>query len=199
MRLDSISTLLTNEKYSFKDPEFAGALYELNKLASELKILIVINSHLTKAEREGVSINDILGSGQISSAVSDIWSIYKSKKQEFEDHYVLRCLGKRKCEKDDEWNIQGNKEDLSFTFKNAGKYKLSPSSKKDLSQRIIELFSEVKKEMSINDISEKLKSNPEHTRRVCTELFCQNKFGRKKRSSKGGRPYYLYFRNTFPT
>ena len=53
--LDSISTLLTNEKYSFKDPEFAGALYELNKLASELKILIVINSHLTKAEREGVS------------------------------------------------------------------------------------------------------------------------------------------------
>ena len=50
-----------------------------------------------------------------------------------------------------------------------------------------------------NDISEKLKSNPEHTRRVCTELFCQNKLGRKKRSSKGGRPYYLYFRNTFPT
>ena len=95
--------------------------------------------------------------------------------------------------------VSGNKEDLSFTFKNAGKYKLSPSSKKDLSQRIIELFSEVKKEMSINDISEKLKSNPEHTRRVCTELFCQNKLGRKKRSSKGGRPYYIYFRNSFPT
>ena len=197
--LDSISTLLTNEKYSFKDPEFASALYELNKLASELKILIVINSHLTKAEREGVSINDILGSGQISSAVSDIWSIYKSKKQEFGDHYVLRCLGKRNCEKDDEWNIQGNKEDLSFTFKNAGKYKLSPSSKKDLSHRIIAHFSEFKKELSINEISEKLKSNTEHTRRVCTELFCQNKLGRKKRSSQGGRPYYLYFMNTFPT
>ena len=53
--------------------------------------------------------------------------------------------------------------------------------------------------MSINDISEKLKSNPEHSRRVCTELFCKNKLARKKRSSKGGRPYYLYFKNTFPT
>ena len=56
-----------------------------------------------------------------------------------------------------------------------------------------------KKELSINEISEKLKSNTEHTRRVCTELFCQNKLGRKKRSSKGGRPYYLYFMDTFPT
>ena len=64
---------------------------------------------------------------------------------------------------------------------------------------MIDIFSEVRKEMSINKISERLKSNPEHTRRVCTELFCQNKLGRKKRSSKGGRPYYLYFRNTFPT
>ena len=27
--------------------------------------------------------------------------------------------------------------------------------------------------MSINDISEILKSNPEHTRRICTELFCK--------------------------
>ena len=84
-------------------------------------------------------------------------------------------------------------------FKNAGKYKLSPSSKKDLSHRIIAHFSEFKKELSIKEISEKLKSNTEHTRRVCTELFCQNKLGRKKRSSQGGRPYYLYFMNTFPT
>ena len=38
-----------------------------------------------------------------------------------------------------------------------------------------------KKELSINEISEILKSNPEHTRRVCTELFCQNKFDRKKK------------------
>ena len=39
--------------------------------------------------------------------------------------------------------------------------------------------------MSINDISEKLKSNPEHTRRVCTELFCKNKLARKKEVLKG--------------
>ena len=86
---------------------------------------------------------------------------------------MLRCLGKRNCEKDDEWNIQGNKEDLSFTFKNAGKYKLSPSSKKDLSQRKVQLFSEIEKEISINDISEKLKSNPEHTRRVSLNYFAK--------------------------
>ena len=62
----------------------------------------------------------------------------------------------------------------------------------------LEYFSEIKKEFNFNDISEKLKSNPEHTRRVCTELFCKNKLGRKKRSSQGGRPYYLYFMDTFP-
>ena len=44
---------------------------------------------------------------------------------------------------------------------------------------------------SISDISEKIKSNPEHTRRVCTELFCKNKLARKKVLKADGLIIYI--------
>ena len=62
--LDSVTTLLTNNGRSMRDPEFATPLYELNKLASELKILIICTAHLRKPEgvRHEVSVNDVIGS-----------------------------------------------------------------------------------------------------------------------------------------
>ena len=62
--LDSVTTLLTNNGHSMRDPEFATHLYELNKLASELNILIICTAHLRKPEgiRHEVSIHDVIDS-----------------------------------------------------------------------------------------------------------------------------------------
>ena len=48
--LDSITTLLTGGKYSYKDAEFAIPLYKLNDLACEKNIPIIFSSHLKKPE-----------------------------------------------------------------------------------------------------------------------------------------------------
>ena len=50
--IDSISTLVSNRGVNFKDMEIATPLYELNNLAGELNILIVITSHLNKEDRD---------------------------------------------------------------------------------------------------------------------------------------------------
>ena len=70
--LDSITTLIGGKGVRFNDPEFSEKLYELNNLASKEKCLIIINSHLNKDDREGkeLQLNDLIGSGLITAAVS---------------------------------------------------------------------------------------------------------------------------------
>ena len=97
--LDSVTTLLTNNGYSMRDPEFAIPLYDLNDLAGELNIIIICTAHLRKPEgvRHEVSINDVIGSITQSGAVSDIWGIMVPAKQSYKNHFLLQCLGKRNC------------------------------------------------------------------------------------------------------
>ena len=74
--IDSVTGLLMSKGISIKDPEFSTPLKQLNNLASELGILIVLNCHLTKEDRNEVNAKDILGAGTQSAAVSDIWGIW---------------------------------------------------------------------------------------------------------------------------
>ena len=78
--LDSITTLLTGGKYSYKDAEFAIPLYKLNDLACEKNIPIIFSSHLKKPEHnERITVNkhDVMGNQSIYAAASDDWSIHK--------------------------------------------------------------------------------------------------------------------------
>ena len=129
--LDSVTTLLTNRGISMKDPEFATPLYDLNDLASELNVLIVCNAHLRKPEgsRQEISIHDVLGAGTQSGAVSDTWGLRAATKPEFENHYVLQCLGKRNCQIGVIWNLQGDEEDFSWYLKNVGRDDVLPKKK----------------------------------------------------------------------
>ena len=191
--IDSISTLIANRGINFKDMEIAKPLYELNDLAGELNVLIIINSHLNKEDRDGINLNDLLGSGQISSAVSDIWSIYKPLKPSFDEHYIIKCLGKRNCEDGIYWNLQGNKEDFSWQFVSVGKDDLLPTKKIEYKYKILNLLKENKQGLNLKEISSILNCSFKTVQRCTTLLFDQNKIGRKKRSSGGGRAYYLYF------
>ena len=80
--IDSITGLLMGHGVNIKDSEFCKPLYELNNLASELNILIVISAHLTKDERREVNMNDILGAGTQGGAVSDVWGLWTDEQDD---------------------------------------------------------------------------------------------------------------------
>ena len=201
--LDSITTLIGGKGVRFNDPEFCEKLYELNNLASKEKVLIIINSHLNKDDREGkeLQLNDLIGSGLITAAVSDIWAIKEepSEKSEFPDHYVLKCLGKRNCDTNILWNLQGNYEDYSWYLKSVGNNDLLPSKKREIKQELLRILPTEENAMTIDELSQKVNCNQEYARRCVTELHDEHECRRKKRSSGNGRPYYLYFGGTFPT
>ena len=199
--LDSVTTLLTNRGYSMRDPEFASPLYELNSLASELNILIVCNAHLRKPEgiRQEVCIHDVIGAGTQSGAVSDTWGLWSATKPEFENHYVLKCLGKRNCQKGTILNLEGNEEDFSWYLKSVGKDDLLPKKKQELSNQVLLLLHTDEIWRTANEIALAIGSNPEHTRRICKKLYLEKEIEREPGPSNGGRPLWLYGPKTFPT
>ncbi len=199
--LDSVTTLLTNRGISMKDPEFARPLYDLNALASELNILIVCNAHLRKPEgnRQEISIHDVMGAGTQSGAVSDIWGLRAATKPEFENHYVMQCLGKRNCQIGVIWNLQGDEEDFSWYLKSVGRDDVLPKEKQELSFLVLQLLDSDRKLRTANEIALAIGSNPEHARRICKKLFLEGEIAREKKPSAGGRPLWLYGARTFPT
>ena len=190
--IDSITGLIMGNGISIKDSEFCIPLYALNNLASELKILIVITAHLRKEERTEVDMNDILGAGTQSGAVSDVWSMWTDEKDD--EIFYLKCLGKRNCEKGTKWKLQGNKEDYSFKLIDADCGDLLPTKKNELSDKFLKFLTKEKHEYTYKELSAKFKCNFEHARRICIKLFTEGKIERTKIVEKVGRPYFKYWK-----
>lgn len=55
------------------------------------------------------------------------------------------------------------------------------------------LLNENQKGLKLKEILAKLGCSLKTAQRCTTQLLSQNEIGRKKRSSNGGRSYYLYF------
>ena len=190
--IDSITGLIMGNGISIKDSEFCIPLYELNNLASESKILIVITAHLRKEERTEVNMNDILGAGTQSGAVSDIWSMWSDEKDD--EIFNLKCLGKRNCEKGTKWKLQGNKEDFSFKLIDADCGDLLPTKKNELSDNFLKLLNKEEKKFTYKELAEKFKCNSEHSRRICIKLFTEGKIERIPIIDNVGRPYFKYWK-----
>ncbi len=197
--MDSITTLVGNQGVRFNEPEFAEKLYQLNELAGKEKVLIILSSHLNKEDRETVNLNDLIGSGLITAAVSDIWAIYKANQQEHEDHFICKCLGKRNCDENILWNLQGSIEDYSWLLKSVGHNDLLPSKKQEYKYKLLKILPEEENALTISQIADSLGCNTKYAYRVATQLYDENELSRKKRSSGNGRPYYLYYQASFST
>ena len=193
---DIVTTLLTGGNRAMRDPEFAQPLYELNRLASQYESLFVISSHLRKPETGGqrnrVSIHDVMGASTQIGAVSDVWGLYEAVQPQFEDHYILECLGKRNCEKGLVWNLQGSAEDFSWQMASVGGSALLPLERQQLKQRVLGLLSDLNEGMSVKEIASGLGCNEEHCRRVCKELLLSKLIERQKLPKGNGRPIWLY-------
>tara|TARA_Y100001968_G_C19324652_1_gene701055 strand:- start:469 stop:1191 length:723 start_codon:yes stop_codon:yes gene_type:complete len=199
--LDSVTTLIGNKGVSMNDPKFSSPLYELNKLASRRRVLIIITSHLRKPlhqKRTGVSMFDILGTGTQAGSVNDVWGLWrKEDTTQKELRFVLSCLDKaRNCKAGTTWNLKGDIEDFSWRFESiANEKELLPSIKKKLSTRAEELLCETDEWKTIEEIANYFDKNKEVTRDVLMDLFIREKVERKKQQlglRVGGRPKWLY-------
>ena len=194
--LDSITTLLSGQKYSSKDAEFAMPLYALNNLASRKGLLIVMSSHLKKpdkGERSRVTKHCVSGTGAVYAAASDVWTIHKTPRPEFEDHFLFECLGKRNCEDGLIYNLQGDQETFSWHLHSAGGGQLAPHEERLCSTQVLELFYSGDDWLTCKQISEKVPHQEQHVRRVLRKLHAQNLLARDSRSNpSGGRPTHIY-------
>lgn len=203
--LDSITTLLGNRATGTRmnDPEFAAPLYALNDLASKMRFLAVITSHLRKADPQSqkpVSADDVLGAGTITAAVSDIWSLSRVPRPEYQDHFILQCLGKRNCQLGTAWNLQGSQEDFSWVLKSvADDDDLLPAKRRELKGQVVNLLSRSERWLLAAEIAARLGCNEEHARRTCRTLASAQQIHKTKAESTGGRPAWLYGVGTFPT
>ena len=203
--LDSITTLIGNGTQGLRmnDPEFATPIYALNDLASQMNILVVITSHVRKAEQgthRSIELSDVLGAGTLTGAVSDIWTLSRPQSPDFDDHFILRCLGKRNCERDTAWNLQGSQEDFSWVLESVADSRLLlPCRRRLYRDQIEELLSSQDGWLHADEIATKIKCDKEHARRVCRSLASEELISKTKSKSTGGRPAWLYGRRTFPT
>ena len=195
--IDSITGLLMGKGISIKDSEFSTPLYHLNNLASELNVLIIISAHLTKEDRSEVHLNDILGAGTQSGAVSDIWGLWTDEK--IPDKFYLKCLGKRNCEKGIYWTLDGNKEDFSFELISSGTGELMPDERKTLRYKFLNYLIDIEEKTTAGDLAIRFKCNAEHARRICTQLFQEEKVYRVAVNNGIGKPFYKYWADSIPT
>ena len=196
--IDSVTGLLMSKGISIKDPEFSTPIKQLNDLAGELGILIVLNCHLTKEDRSEVNAKDILGAGTQSAAASDIWGIWNPDEKDLES-FTMKCLGKRNCDKNTMWYLEGNIEDFSFRLTSVGEHDLLPDKQKQYSFKFLDHLHKTDRGMTVKELADHFSCTEEHARRVCIKLKRQDQIERIKQTIKLGRPLYVYVAKTFPT
>ena len=176
-------------------------LYALNNLASRKGLLIVMSSHLKKpdkGERSRVTKHCVSGTGSVFSSSSDVWTIHRSPRQDFEDHFLFECLGKRNCEDGLSYNLQGDQEAFGWFLKSAGGGQLTPKEENLCSTQVLEIFYRGEDWLSCEQISKRTHKtegncfSEQHVRRVLRKLHSQNLLGRESRHNPNGRPTHIY-------
>lgn len=199
--LDSVTTLLRGKGIRMNDPEFADALYELNHWSSKHDVLTIISCHLRKPDESKkvreVSSDSIVGSGLQSAAVSDIWGMWRPAAPQFDQHFILKCLGKRNCVEGTLWNLEGSDEDYSWRLHSVGEGNILPKRRRELAFAFLQTLSDSDKEWRVDELAVKHACNKEHARRICRELYSQDEIERFQLPSTGGRKPLVYARKTF--
>lgn len=198
---DSISTLLSTKENRFTEIGFEDLIYPLTKACSDNGVALLLTHHLNQPEdkqyRREVTDYDFGGVTTILNAAGDCWSMCKIPEPPrgrplWPYHVDLRCHGKRFCEEGTVWNLAGDPEDYYWELRSTGDG-LLPQEAMRLEERIFEHFTEDPTPLTLAQLSQRLKSSLEHTRRVVLPLSDQRRLLRTKAKSTGpGRPPFLY-------
>lgn len=198
---DSISTLLSTKDNKFVDIGFEDGIYRLTKACGDNGVALLLTHHLGKTEdkqqRREVTDYDFIGVSTILNACGDCWSMCKIPEPPrgrplWPHHVDLRCHGKRFCEEGTVWNLAGDPEDYYWELRSTGDG-LLPQEAMRLEERIFEHFTVDPTPLTLVQLSQRLTSSLEHTRRVVLPLSDQRRLLRTRAQSKGpGRPPFLY-------
>ena len=194
--IDSATSLISTNGLEVTDLAYPRQLYRIGKAFAKANVAGLLTTHLNKPTdnkiRDRVTKHDIQGVATIGAAVSDLWSIWKVPKAEWNEHYNLLCLGKRHCKEGMLWKLQGNEEDFYWSLKETGDG-LKPQEKLSLEDKINIHFAKFPELLSLPDIAAKVGTSYEYVRRICTDMYELGLLSRAKvETGNKGRPTYLY-------
>ena len=196
--IDSATSLLAQSGIEHEDPEFSRRLYRIGKIISDSGSSCIITTHLRKSAdgmpRRDITNEDIAGRATISNAITDCWGLMRASEQRWDDHFVLKCLGKRNCTPNTTWELQGGEEDYYWGMNEAGNDQ-TPLQRKQLRDKVLQCLASSSEPLTAQEIATLVQSQYEYVRRCCKDLFAR---GMVKRHSmnKGemGRPKWAYSR-----
>ena len=194
--IDSVTTVAGGRGIKSSDPEFSLFLYQLNYLAAELGVTIVMLIHLRKPDttkpRTEVGMNDFLGTGMLTSACSDVFGYWSNRQDDaFPDQFILKCLGKRNCEAGVTWDLQGSKEDFSLQFTGVQGGGATPSQRRSVIANALSFLRQRRGQRCSSEfIAQGIGANERTVRRVLGDYYASGNalhIQRLKGQSTGGR------------
>lgn len=197
--IDSATSVLAKEGGEVEDAEFSRLLYKINSAVSKNGCSCIITTHLRKSadgfKRQYITPQDIAGRTTIANAITDFFGLMRVSKedQKWDDHFALKCLGKRYCRSGEVWQLQGDPESFWWGLNDVTDG-MPPRERKNLEERVLGWFNEHPEPVTLKELSAKTGTNEEYLRRVCTGLFQCKKLLRKSVPTKG-RPTFEYFLN----
>jgi hypothetical protein len=195
--IDSATSVLAQEGGEVEDAEFSRLLYKINSAVSKNGCSCIITTHLRKStdgfKRQDITPQDIAGRTTIANAITDFFGLMKVAKddQKWDDHFALKCLGKRYCRSGEVWHLQGDPESFWWGLNDVTDG-MPPRERKNLEEKVIGWFDKHSEPVTLKELSAKTGTNEEYLRRVCTGLFQCKKLERKSVPTKG-RPTFEYF------
>jgi len=195
--IDSATSVIAKEGGEVEDAEFSRLLYKINSAVSKNDCSCIITTHLRKSadgfKRQDITAQDIAGRTTIANAITDFFGLMRVAKdeQKWDDHFALKCLGKRYCRSGEVWQLQGDPESFWWGLNDVTDG-MPPKERKNLEENVLAWFSENPEPVTLKVLSAKTGANEEYLRRVCTGLFQCKKLERKSIPTKG-RPTFEYF------
>ena len=202
--LDSLGTIFGTGEGGMNDPMVGMYLYELNRLASELNVAIIVTHHLRKLGRDArprqdITLGDLHGSAYITNGASDIWGVYRtSLPTDDTPMFTMKCIKPRSgiVEYGDTIILAGNREDLSLEYE-ATPGSLDPD---ECEQGAKKLWKHLKGRcqdaaLPADELATLASVSPRTGRRLLKELWAEdgpNRVARVKEMGSG-RPRYLYY------
>jgi hypothetical protein len=196
--IDSATSLLAQSGMEHEDPEFSRRLYRIGKIISDNGSSCIITTHLRKSadgmQRRDITNEDIAGRATISNAITDCWGLMRASEQRWNDHFILKCLGKRNYTQNTVWELQGGEEDYYWGMKEA-KDDQTPRQRKQLRDKVMHCLSGSSEPLTAQDIATLAQSQYEYVRRCCKDLFARGMVNRHSMNSgEMGRPKWAYSR-----
>ena len=215
--MDSLGTLLGGGGFSLNDAECALYLYRLNALAAQTNTAIVLTHHTKKRQQEQKSkkgdegdgpafqrtrISDLYGSSYIVNAASDVWGISIDGGDSDYPIFALEVLKPRSgvTQKDDIFLLEGNLNNLSFTFKAFNFREKAEELTGTARAKVMKVIQSRNKETAVSEAQLLTLTNlNENTiKRVVRQIYGDSKRNGVARvqgpaPKGGGRPPYLYY------